>query len=61
MSRKITKSESLVVGHVYGFGQSGNQFKVLWAYKDYLWVEWQSHGLEVETLPVNFKIALLRF
>ena len=50
---EIYLGDDLKVGYLYGYGQSDNQFKIIWAYKDYLWVEWQSDEPEIETLYLD--------
>lgn len=59
MSRRFKKGDELVVGRLYGYGQSDNQFKVLALYGDvYAWIEWQGEGFdnEIETLYLEPKV-----
>lgn len=50
------KASILKEGHVYGYGEIHNQFKVLALYEDYAWVEWQQNGHEVETLYLDNQV-----
>ena len=47
MARKLKNLNELKVGHIFGFCENYNQFKLIAKYKNYIWVEWQGDDPEV--------------